>query len=322
MTNSQPPTLDDTGEFALIERLKQQHESTDSVLVGIGDDAAVLQQIDGPILVCVDLLVEGRHFRRDWSSAIEIGRRAAAASLADIAAMGGRTVALVVGLAAPGDLPAHWAIECDAGITHEAALVGAHVVGGDISIADQIMLSVTAVGCLDGGQAVLRAGAQAGDIVAVAGRLGHAAAGLNVLSRGFRAPKVAVDAYRIPQPPYALGIAARLAGASAMIDVSDGLIADARHIAEASKVAIDLDRNALPIDPIVIDTASAFTMDPLEWVLTGGDDHALLATFPPTSAVPEGFTTIGVVESTEEPGVLLNGTAIHVRGGHEHFRRE
>jgi len=322
MTDSHAPTLDDTGEFALIERLRQQHDQSDSVLVGIGDDSAVLQSLDGPALVCMDLLVEGRHFRRDWSSAIEIGRRAAAASLADIAAMGGRTVALVVGLAAPGNLPVHWALECDAGMTQEAALVGAQVVGGDISTADHITLAVTAVGCLDGGHAVLRSGAQVGDVVAVAGRLGHAAAGLSVLSRGFRAPKVAVDAYRVPQPPYERGIAARIAGATAMIDVSDGLIADARHIALASRVGIDLNKDSLPVDPVLIDTASAFTMDPLEWVLTGGDDHALLATFPAQTLLPDGFTAIGTVRSADQPGVLLNGVAIQARGGHEHFKRE
>lgn len=319
MSESRAPTLGETGEFALLDRIAAQHSPATHVLVGIGDDAAVLKASTESTLVCVDLLIEGRHFRRDWSSALEIGRRSAAASLADIAAMGGVATALVVGFAAPSDLPTHWALEFDAGLREEAALVGAAIVGGDISVADSIMISVTALGGV--AKPVLRSGAKPGDRIAVAGRLGHAAAGLAILQRGFRAPKALVDAYRVPHPPYELGVLAGRAGATAMIDVSDGLIADARHIANASQVTMDIDRAMLPIDSVLTETAAAYTMDPLEWVLTGGDDHALLATFPAKAKIPSGFTVIGAVTADQEPGVSLNGTRISAQGGHEHFRR-
>jgi thiamine-monophosphate kinase len=320
MSEFRAPTLGETGEFALLDRIAAQHAPAAHVLVGIGDDAAVLTAPSGSTLVCVDLLIEGRHFRRDWSSALDIGRRSAAASLADIAAMGGAATALVIGFAAPTDLPTHWALEFDAGLREEAALVGAAIVGGDISVADAIMISVTAIGGV--AKPVLRSGAHPGDRIAIAGRLGHAAAGLAILQRGFRAPKALVDAYRVPHPPYEHGVLAGRAGASAMIDVSDGLIADARHIAHASAVVMDLDRALIPVDSVLTETAAAYTMDPLEWVLTGGDDHALLATFPAKTKIPAGFTVIGVVTEGDEPGVCLNGTPISARGGHEHFRRE
>lgn len=320
MAHDETPTLGHTGEFALIDRLAAQHDISADVVVGIGDDAAVLRSTSGPVLCCVDMLVEGRHFRRDWSTAIEIGQRAAAASLADIAAMGGRPTALVIGFAAPVDLPTHWALEFDAGVTAEAQRAGACVVGGDVSRADEIVVSVTAVGTVDVGDPVLRSGARVGDRVAVAGRLGYAAAGLAILRRGFRAPKALVDAHRVPEPPYALGIAAQRAGATAMIDVSDGLIADARHIAVASHVVLDIDRSTLPIPSALAEAAAAYSMDPLEWVLTGGDDHALLATFPPGSDIPDGFVLIGEVRAGE--GVALNGTAVTAPGGHDHFRLE
>lgn len=315
------PTLAETGEFALLERIAAQHRGSPDVLIGIGDDAAAIQASSGPMLICVDMLVEGRHFRRDWSSAIEIGQRAAAASLADIAAMGGRSIALVVGFAAPADLPTHWALECDAGLSQEAHRAGASVVGGDVSRADAVIISVTALGTVDDGEPVRRSGAGVGDVIAVCGRLGYAAAGLAILRRGFRAPKALVDAYRVPEPPYKLGVKARTAGATSMIDVSDGLIADARHIALASGVLLDLDRERLKVSDALVETAAAYSMDPLEWVLTGGDDHALLATFPAGTRLPSGFTKIGEVRDGQ-PGVSLNGVAIAAAGGHEHFRRE
>ena len=144
--------------------------------------------------------------------------------------MGGRASALTVGLAAPADLPAQWALDLARGIAEECALVGACVVGGDVTAADQVMLAVTALGSV-AGEPVRRSGARPGDVVALAGRQGWAAAGLAVLARGFRSPRALVEAYQRPEPPYAAGPAAAPAGATAMIDVSDGLLADVGHIA-------------------------------------------------------------------------------------------
>jgi thiamine-monophosphate kinase len=156
-------------------------------------------------------------------------------------------------------------------------------------------------------------------VVALAGRLGWAAAGLAVLGRGFRSPRVLVDAHRVPVPPYDAGIAAALAGASAMIDVSDGLVQDAGHLAASSGVRVSLRSDALEVGGPVAEAAAAFNADPLVWVLTGGEDHALLATFPAEAVLPQGFQVIGQVEAGE-PEVLVDGAAHDGAGGFDHYR--
>ena len=325
MADSPDGTIADLGEFGLIDRITAGTGSAKQVILGPGDDTAIVAAPDGRVVITTDLMVEGRHFRRDWSTPIDIGRKAAAASLADVAAMGAVPTALVVGLAAPGDLPVAWAVACSAGLAQEAALVGAVIVGGDVVSADVITLSVTAIGDLQGRPPVLRSGAQVGDQVAIAGRIGWAAAGLAVLTRGFRSPKVLVDADRFPEPPYAAGPAAAKAKATSMIDVSDGMIADARHLAIASNVVIEIDTSTWEIPEPVQGAASAYNVDPREWMLTGGDDHALLATFPAKAKLPKGFTPIGVVSDVGDvgdvgAGVRVDGVWSEAVGGHVHYR--
>lgn len=312
-------TVQDIGEFGLIDKITAGALTGEEpgVLVGPGDDTAVVTAPDGRVAVTCDVLVEGRHFRRDWSTPVDVGRRAAAASLADIAAMGGVATSLVVGFGAPGDLPAAWAVSCTAGLREEAGLVGALLVGGDVVEAPQVVISVTALGDLEGRSPVLRSGARPGDVVAIAGRLGWAAAGLALLSRGFRSPKVLVDAHRYPQPDYAAGPRAAVAGATSMIDVSDGLVADAGHVARASGVTIAIDTDGWEIPEPMQAAASAYNVDAREWMLTGGDDHALLATFPAEVPLPEGFLAIGRV-TAGEPEVIVDG-AVRQDGGHRHF---
>lgn len=317
MTNDSG-TLVDIGEFGLIARVTGGLAMPELVDVGPGDDAAVVRTPDGRTVITVDVLVEGKHFRKDWSTPIDIGRKAAAASLADVAAMGARPTALLVGFGAPGELPAAWAVSCTAGIREEAALSGAVLVGGDVVEAPQVVISVTAIGDLEGRAPILRSGARAGDLVAVSGRLGWSGAGLTMLMRGFKSPKVLVDAHRCPHPPYAGGPAAALAGATAMIDISDGLVGDARHVAEASGVIIDIDTSDWEVPEPLQAAASAFNVDPLTWMLTGGEDHALLATFPAGASLPEGFTIIGAV-TAGEPDVLVDGQPYAQPGGHRHF---
>ncbi|MFM1916512.1 MAG: hypothetical protein RJB01_27 [Actinomycetota bacterium] len=317
-------TVGDLGEFSLIERLVDQAGPVinEYITIGSGDDAAEFIA-KAPVLVSVDMLVEKRHFRRDWSSAVDVGRRAAAASLSDISAMGGKSLGLVVAFAAPGDLAAAWPVQCTAGLIQEAQAAGASIIGGDVTAAQEIVLSVTAFGVAPEGGAVKRSGAKAGNIVAVAGRLGWAAAGLALLMRGFRAPKAVVDAHRFPEVDYRWGPSAAAAGATAMIDVSDGLIADLRHVAEASGVRIELDVSALSPPEELVSVASAFNVDPLEWITSGGDDHAIVATFDAKTKLPRGFTRIGSVEEVEpgeESGVYVKGRMVTNRGGHEHFR--
>jgi thiamine-monophosphate kinase len=314
-------TVGALGEFGLVSAVVGRLDTTDDVLVGPGDDGALVRAPDQRVVATTDLLVEGRHFRRDWSSAHDIGRKAAAQSLADVAAMGARTTALLVGLGVPADLPSDWVLELADGLREECALVGAAVAGGDVVRSDRVTLGVSALGDLAGWDPVLRSGARPGDVVAVAGRLGWAAAGLAVLSRGFRSPRALVEAHRHPEPPYELGPAAARAGATSMIDVSDGLVADAGHVAQASGVVIALDAGLLPIEVPLSEAAGAFNLDPLAWVLGGGDDHALLATFPPDFWRPEGFVVVGVVQQPggTGPGVLVDGRAYEGPAGHDHF---
>lgn len=319
MTASPPPadpTLSDLGEFGLVDALAERFPQGPDVVVGPGDDAAVVAVPDERVVVSTDLMVEGRHFRRDWAPAVDVGRRAAAQNLSDINAMGGRATAMTVGLAAPGDLPAAWALELAEGIATEAGLVGATVVGGDVTAADSVMIAITVLGVVEG-EPVLRSGARPGDVVAIAGRQGWAAAGLAVLGRGFRSPRVLVEAYRRPEPPYGAGAAAARAGATAMIDVSDGLLADLGHIASASGVAVDVDTGAFDVPEPLTAVGAALGADPMQFILAGGDDHCLVATFPAGSALPEGWTRIGTVG--EGSGVTVDGAAYEGPTGHVHF---
>lgn len=320
-------TIARTGEFGLIARVTARLAPGPATLVGPGDDAAVVAAPDGRVVAATDVLVEGRHFRRDWSSAQDVGHRAAAANLADIAALGGEPTALLVALCAPPDLPVEWVEGLADGLAAEAALVGAAVVGGDMSASPTLTVAVTALGDLAGRAPVLRSGAKPGDVVALAGRIGYAAAGYTVLSRGFRTPKVLVEAYRRPQVRYLAGPQAALLGARSMIDVSDGLVADLGHIAVASNVSIDVRRDAFEVPPQMRDAASALGVDPYTWILGGGEDHALAATFPPGTDLPDGWRVIGTVGEgpLDEPAAT---DAVTVDGrpyrdgpaGWDHFR--
>jgi thiamine-monophosphate kinase len=317
-----PPnaTLADAGEFGLVAALTGRFEQGAQVYVGPGDDAAVLRTPKGHVVVSTDLLVEGRHFRRDWAPARAIGRKAAAANLSDVNAMGGTAHSLVVGLGAPADVPVQWVLDLADGIAEEAALVGASVVGGDLTRADQVVVAITVLGACEVAP-VLRSGARAGDVLALAGRQGWAAAGLAVLGRGFRSPRVLVEAYQRPEPPYAAGLAAARAGATSMIDVSDGLLADVGHLASDSGVAIDVHRGAFTLADPMQAVGSALGVDPMQYVLGGGDDHAIAATFPAGTDLPEGFAAIGTVDRPGESGavVTVDGEAYDGPRGHAHF---
>jgi thiamine-monophosphate kinase len=309
--------IGELGEFGLIDAVTRRLPRGDAVILGPGDDAAIVRARDGRVVASTDLLVENHHFRRDWAPAYDIGRRAAAANLADIVAMGAVPTALLVGLAAPAALAVDWALELVDGLRDECLVVGASIAGGDVSRADAVVLGITALGDLEGNPAVTRAGARPGDTVVLAGRVGWAAAGLAVLHRGFRSPRVLVEAYRRPDPPYALGPLLAAAGATSMCDVSDGLVQDLGHIAAASEVGIDIDRASLQLTDALRDVGNALNTDPYEWLLNGGDDHALVATLPPDVEPPESCIVIGSV--TDGAGVLLDGRPYEGAGGHDHF---
>jgi len=329
----EPETVAALGEFGLIAALSgwllRTFPADPRTLVGIGDDAAVLAAPDGRVVASTDFLLEGQHFRRDWSSPADIGRKAAARSLIDVAAMGAVPTGLLVALAAPADLPVSWARGLTEGLAAECARAGASVVGGDTARAASVLLATTGLGDLEGRAPVLRSGAAPGDLVAVTGPLGHAAAGLALLQAGLtEGPLVA--AHQRPAPPYDAGPQAAGLGATAMIDISDGLLADLGHVAAASGVRIDLSSDRLTPGDDLHAAARSLDFDgtgrgagpehtlALTWVLTGGEDHALAATFLPGTTLPPCWTVIGQVRDGR--GVVVDGREWAGSAGWDHFR--
>jgi len=353
-------TIDDAGEFGLIARVQARLPLTSpDTLVPAGDDAALLAARDGRLAISTDLLLEGNHFRRDWSSPRDIGHKAAAQNFSDIVAMGGVPTTLLLSMVLPGDLPVAWVEEFAEGVAAECARVGAIVAGGDMVRGELITISVTVLGTLEGRAPVLRSGARPGDTVAVAGRLGWSAVGLELLMAGEGSgavdlggaasdateempvsdasvrssaagdgaeqagggassaggtpsvtPQAAdyLTAHRRPSPPYAAGPEAARAGATAMLDVSDGLLADLMHLAVASGVAVD-------VDSALVVTAPGPRLDQ---VLTGGEDHALVATFAPGAELPAGWRMIGTVHEGSA-AVTVDGKPWDGPGGWSHF---
>ena len=309
-------TLGSLGESAVLRRIFPRLPDAASALLGPGDDAAVVAAPDGRFVVTTDTLVHGPDFRHAWSSAYRLGWKAAATNLSDVAAMGARPTALVVALVAPAETPVAWLEQFADGLREGCAALapGCGVVGGDMSVSGQLTVAVTAFGDLESRAPVLRSGARPGDVVAVCGELGLAARGLELLfAHGVDAagePDAAaaaalrpahdreLDAQLTPHPPIASGVAAALAGATAMMDVSDGVALDARRLAEASGVVLDLDAAAVGS----------------RLALTGGEDHALLATFPADAALPTGFRAIGRVRAGEA-GLHVDGRPFTLRGG-------
>jgi thiamine-monophosphate kinase len=305
------PTLREVGEFAVIDRIVRGRRQPAVVVLGPGDDGAVVAAGDGRTVVSTDMLVQDRHFRLDWSTPHDIGRKAIAQNAADIEAMGGRATAFVVGFGAPGDTSVADATALVDGMWDEAGLLGAGIVGGDLVSCPQWVVSVTVLGDLGGRAPVLRSGAKAGSVVAVAGELGRSAAGYALWHKDIGGGIGGFDELRrrhlVPQPPYGEGAAAAASGAQAMIDISDGLIADLRHVAEASGVGIDLSTTALAADHAAVSEAAAALedgADPWAWVLGGGEDHALVACF--AADAPAGWRVIGQVLDGP-PRVLVDG---------------
>ncbi|MBB2991472.1 thiamine-monophosphate kinase [Mycolicibacterium iranicum] len=302
-------TLSGLGEFAVIDRLVTGRRQPSFVAVGPGDDAAVVGAADGRTVVCTDMLIENRHFRLDWSSPHDVGRKAIAQNAADIEAMGARATAFVVGFGAPGDTVGARAVELADGMWHEAGLMGAGIVGGDMVAAPQWVVSVAALGDLGGRAPVRRDGALPGDVVAVAGDLGRSQAGYLLWHNDVGGFDDLRTRHLVPEPPYGQGMVAADSGATAMTDVSDGLLADLGHIATASGVRIDVSTAGLRPDlDALAAAAAALGADPLVWVLGGGEDHALVASFP--GAVPPAWRVIGTVAQAgdQAPRVTVDGT--------------
>jgi len=313
-------TLASLGENESLRRTIGRLIQGDKALVGPGDDAAVVSTTDNKFVVTTDTMIEDHDFRLDWSTGFDLGFKAVASNVADVAAMGAVPIALTVAIALPGSTDIKFledfADGLNAGI--DALAPGAAVVGGDLASSEKVFISVTAHGELNGLAPVLRSGAKVGDIVAVAGTLGRAAAGLALLQSDTDAKSAFDDLVNIqlrPQPPITAGVIANKAGATSMLDISDGLAKDARRIARASGVTIQIDSSALDGFNAVLELAAMrLEIDPSNWVLFGGEDHSLLATFPQGVEIPREFKPIGTVIAKRDELVLLDELELQANG--------
>ncbi|WP_295011366.1 thiamine-phosphate kinase [uncultured Microbacterium sp.] len=317
LSSDDDPTIGEAGEGRVLRTILARTPAGAFSLLGPGDDAAVIATPSGSVVATTDTLVEGPDFRSAWSSGYDLGWKSAAVNLADVAAMGARPTALLVALAVPRDRRLSFVSALSDGFRDACAALapGCAVVGGDLTVSATLTVAVTALGDLEGRRAVTRAGARIGDDVAIAGETGLAGLGLSVLFRRFHPgtaavpvdPSVlaegeseAIEAQLRPAPPVGLGVVAAVAGATAMMDVSDGLALDAGRLAGASGVTLALDAETLGADP--------------GRALAGGEDHALLATFP-AGVLPPGFRRIGtVVQAVEGAPVLCDGDPVGPRG--------
>ncbi|MFL6295976.1 MAG: thiamine-phosphate kinase [Actinomycetes bacterium] len=304
--------LSELGEFGLIARLTGGLELGPGVEVGVGDDAAVLEPSHGhKLVVTTDVLVEGLDFTAALSEPEDWGWKAVAANLSDLAAMGAEARWLVLALTVPGPTPVATLERVYAGVGEACRAFGVALVGGDVSAGPVLSLAVTALG--EAERPVLRSGARPGDRLCVTGPLGAAAAGLGLLQRDDRAagdllgrfPGLAA-AHRRPIPALAMGLVLARAGASAMIDVSDGLAGDALHLAEASGVGLEVHDATVPLAPGVAEAAALLGLDPLELALGGGEDFVLAA------ALPRAADLGGVLDCGRfipDPGTRVRQTA-------------
>lgn len=285
-------------------------KNDESILVGIGDDAAVIKAPLTPVVLATDMAVEGSHFTRNWSSLYEIGAKIASANLADIFAMGGKPEYLLVAAALPKGFSVAEIEELALGIADEAASVGATVVGGDLTVSQHIVIAISVFGSV--AQPILRSGAKVGDDVVISKVPGESAAGFDLLNRGIHDSQSLE--HRNPTVEYQKAQAIS-AIAHSMCDISDGLISELTHIAKASGVQIAIERSEIMAGSGFAELqrlAVEYGVDVWQWILHGGEDHAFIATVPGSSKLPAGFIKIGSVDKGAR--VLVDGFIIEHQG--------
>jgi len=305
-------------EAGLIERLRLlfHAEFQSGVEVGIGDDAAVVAPSQNKLVATVDMAVEEIHFKREWSTPFQIGAKLTTANLADIYAMGATPKYLLVAAAITEVDNAEVITELAKGIRSVADKYQVSVIGGDLSRSQKMSLSITALGEISG-KPITRKGAAVGDLVYLTALPGLSAAGLAILTRGLDRPRYVVEAHLNPKlsPPTEL-----IKVATSMCDISDGLATDAKNIANASGVDINLNRELFERSPDYKDLAelaNELGEDVFDWIISGGEDHFFLATVSPAD-VHEG---LGIQVGKVEEGVgqvLLDGKEIK-KNGFQHF---
>ena len=282
----------------------------ENVLIGIGDDGAVIAPSSRKSVLAADMAIEGVHFNRKWSTLREIGAKITAANLADVYAMGGDPKYLLVSAGLTADFGIAEITELAQGIAEEAALVGASVVGGDISRAEQLVISISVFGEVE--KPITRSAAKVGDSVVISGLPGKSAAGLIQLQSGV-SDSPFVSAHKKPIVNYQL--AKKFRNVNSMCDVSDGLLSELNHIASASGVGIELDSKLIADIPGFKELEAGAQSDVWELVLSGGEDHVFVATT--SSEIPEGAYVIGRVDSGT--GVKVSGISNLPATGFRHF---
>ena len=337
------------GEFGLIERIRELLPRASDALFGIGDDCAALRPTPGrDLLLTTDLLVDRVDFTRQTITPFRLGRKAMGVSLSDIAAMGGLPRAALITLALPPEEEIQFVEELYRGLQEEGARYAVEIIGGDLSASPTLMIGITVVGEVEPGKAVRRSGAKPGDRIWVTGQLGASAAGLAALEAGFRlqedrveapselsadvkeAIRVAIERHFCPIPRVREGRALAEAGvASAMIDLSDGLASDLRHLCRESGVSARIMEDRIPVDPVALAIGRYLGKEPLAMALEGGEDFELLFTsnsehIDIIDIFSDGIKVTEVGEIEEEgPGCLLErrgGAAVPLTGGYDHFR--
>ena len=305
-------------EAGLIAQLRDLFHTSfqTGVEIGIGDDAAVVLASNKKLVATVDMAVEDIHFKREWSTPFQIGAKLTTANLADIFAMGATPKYLLVAAAITEVNNSQMVSELAKGIRSVADKFEVAVIGGDLSRAEKMSLSITALGEISE-KPITRSGAKVGDIVYVSALPGLSAAGLAILTRGLDRPRYVVEAHLNPKlsAPNKL-----IQVATSMCDISDGLVTDASHIASASTVRINLSKNKLISGSDFKDLAELAVElgeQVFDWILTGGEDHFFLATVDPKHAGDELGLEIGVVEAGGGE-VVLDGEKIQ-KAGYQHF---
>jgi thiamine-monophosphate kinase len=308
------------GEFELLARLRERLPPPGpQVLLGSGDDAAVTVP-GGATATSIDALVEGVHFSRDTATLTQIGRKALATALSDLAAMGAATGEAYVAIGVPPDLDEGGCLELIDGIAGLAAETGTTLAGGDVTRGPALTLAVTVVGhAPSAAQLITRGGAQPGDVLVLTGEIGGAAAGLLLLERPQLATAVPTEtAERLrarqldPTPRLAAGQALAAAGARAMIDLSDGLGGDATHLAAASGIGLRIDAGLLPLASGVAEIATAAGRDALELAASGGEDYELLAALP-SDRLAEAIAGTGAETRLTRIGEVYAGEGVEIR---------
>lgn len=294
-------TVGSLGEAGVLAKITAPFVMADAVLVGPGDDCAVLQT-RGEVVVTSDTMIERMDFRFDWHEPEELGWKLAATNLSDVAAMGAHPVALTVAVACPKDTPVAILEGVSRGLQRacEVLAPGCSIAGGDLAQASEVFFAVTAIGELRGKPAILRSGASVGDTVAYAGELGLSGLGLAALQQ--QGPMVRetspreVRAHLTPSPPIEAILLAAELGATAMMDVSDGLSLDAARLGAASSVTVNFSSALLSRNFGIQDDVEVS----VEAMLTGGEDHGFLATFSAKKPLPDGFFPIGEVQERSD----------------------